>query len=369
MRKHFIAWLREQRHTLVTDPEALATLGLDDAGLAAWAGAERVVTTLPHASPNVFFPRVGVAWYARHLQQEDAELHHVRFALTHVNFSDLGWRPYAWWHLDAGGRLQRSTLFTRNKKRKHVVVASQATLRAVPESMIGVDAAAAELARSGTNLAHSYLLAMAAVERAAGLALPGRTVYLPLSLLVAFARSSGAPWLRELVGSATGRRLGDDGLLYAVADSRTADVLDNDSNLALLAALGEQGVVGGAKMEAYWPQVLARGRRASAASGVRLPAPALVKLPAGVDYAAHVAPSATLAAALDAAGIGYSQGLAVGEHGAFAARSDPFAEGGPGRERGARLDVPDARPGALPERRLEIGQARPALENVLGHGV
>lgn len=336
-RERFVQWLRGCRHALVAGPsagEALHTLGLDDAGLARWVAAERVVATLPHASPNVFFPRAGVAWYVRHLQDRDAELFHSRIAVSHVNFSDLSWRPYAWWHVDGAGRLQRSTFFTRNKKRKHVVVASRGPITVIPGSAEGVDKEAARLALAGTDLAMSYLLIMATVEQAAGLALPGRTVCLPLSLLVEYARKVGdaggvradARWLAALVAGATGRRILDDGRLAQVADSREADVFDNPSNIALLAALGEQGVIGGAKMAGYWAEVVERVTAAGTRSGAAVEMPRMMTWPASIDYESYVAPSPALREQLDAAAISYSQGMALTEHGAFADRMDPFRD-------------------------------------------
>lgn len=334
-RAAFVAWLRDRRAALVAGPDreaALAVLGLDDASLQAWAAAPRQVATLPHASPNVFFPRVGVAWYARHLQRGDPSLLHVRVPLTHVNFSDLGWRPYAWWRLDGRGALRRDTLFTRNKRRKHVVVASQPPLAGVPAGAAGADAGAARMAAHGTDRAISYVLLSATIERAAGLACPGRTVYVPLPLLVGYARACAGRtaerpelrWAAGLLAAGGGRRIAPDGRLAPVADPRDAYVLDNAANLALLALLGEQRVIGGAKMAGYWPEVRERWRAAGDRAGERPAPPEPVQLPAA-DYAAHVAPSPGLAAELARAGLEYAQGLALAEHGAFAERADPFA--------------------------------------------
>lgn len=262
VRAGFAAWLRSRRGRLVTGgggaggAEALRALGLDDAGLDAFARAPRVLVSLPHASPNVFFPRVGVSWYVRHLQRADPSAFHLRVALTHVNFSDLGWRPYAWWFLDRDGALARETLFTRDKKAKHVAVAGRPPMRGVPERAVGADREAASLALRGADRALSYLLLMSAVERAAGLAVPGRTLYLPLDLLVAYFRGGPGGWPAALFGLRTGaRRLDGTGRLVECERAEEAFVLDNSSNIALLSALGCAGVVGGAKMAGYWGEI------------------------------------------------------------------------------------------------------------------
>ncbi|WP_406505688.1 hypothetical protein [Streptomyces sp. NBC_00212] len=336
-RGEFTAWLRSARDGLVTSDggkeRALRALGLDDAGLRAFAQARRVVVSLPHASPNVFFPRVGVSWYVRHLQRRDPSAFHLRVALTHVNFSDLGWRPYAWWFLDQDGALARETLFTRNKKAKHVVVAGQGPMGEVPPRAVGADREAAELALHGADRALSHLLLMSAVERAAGLTVPGRTLYLPLDLLVAFFRD-GLPgagsdesggWPAALFGLRTrARKLDGTGRLVDCDTVGEAFVLDNSSNIALLSLLGCAGVVGGAKMAGYWGEIEDRVARAGRLSGVPVPVPELLRLPDGVAYEDVVRPSSGLAAELAAAGIGYSQGMAVAEHGRFAEEADPF---------------------------------------------
>jgi hypothetical protein len=332
VRTEFAAWLRGRARTLAR-AEALTALGLDDDGLHALQTARQVVVSLPHASPNVFFPRAGVSWYARHLQRADPSVLHLRVVLTHVNFSDLGWRPYAWWFLDKDSRLTRETLFTRNKKAKHVTVASQGPMLDIPDRAHHTDRSAAELALLGTNRAISYMLLMSTVERAAGLTVPGRTVYVPLDLLVAFfcerhrdaTAGEYGRWLSDLLDLRTAtRRLTDTGTLEpgTLAD---AFVLDNTSNLALLSLLGCTGVVGGAKMAAYWSDITDRLTSAGRSSGLPVAAPELLRLPGGIDYLDLVRPSPDVAADLEAAGIAYSQGMAVAEHGDFADTSDPFS--------------------------------------------
>jgi hypothetical protein len=301
-----------------------ALLGWDAPTLAAFCEAPRLLVTMPHASPNVFFPRAAVAWYARHLQVRDAELFHVRLMLTHNNFGDLGWRPYAYWYLNDAGALARATLFTRNKKLKHVIVASRPPLGEPPVDAGELDREAYRHAQRAANLALSCMLMMAFHERRAGVARAARTLYLPLDWLVASVRAqraAGTPpgaRLAALMDAAPARRLGEGGELAPAADWRDAYVFDNPTNVALAGALGDVDVIGGAKMHAYWPDVAAAAARASLLVRFR-------QWP-GLDASAlPVKPSATLQRALLADGIEYSQGMALAEHGAYAVAHDPFA--------------------------------------------
>ncbi|MFI2370229.1 hypothetical protein [Streptomyces sp. NPDC018833] len=346
-RQGFTDWLRAARDPLVTDgpddlgcrrEQALSLLGLDDDGLGAFEKAQRVVVSLPHASPNIFFPRVGVSWYVRHLQGADESAFHLRVVLTHVNFSDLGWRPYAWWFLDEDAKLTRETLFTRNKKSKHVVVASRGPMRTVPERAVLADRDAAELARHGADRAASYMLLMAAVERSAGLGVKGRTLYVPLDLVVAYFRESylrssqgseegvEARWLKALLDARVGaRRLAGTGRLEHTESVSEAFVFDNSSNIALLSLLSCSEVVGGAKMAGYWDEIGERIAEANRTSRAQIAGPRLARLPDVTPYERLIPPSPQLARALEKAGIPYSQGMAASEHGCFAEDLDPFA--------------------------------------------
>ncbi|GAA3634520.1 hypothetical protein GCM10022223_61060 [Kineosporia mesophila] len=318
------AFVRRERGRLLRaggSPRALASLGLDDGSLDRWQHASRSLVTLPHASPNVFFPRVRVGWFAASRQAGLPHLHHVRIVLTHVNFSDLGWRPYAWWYMGADGTLHCSRQFTRSKKLKHVIVGSRPRLGEIPEGVRGADGEAAELALSGADLSASYMLIMSAVERAAGLAAPGAVTYLPLNWLVRFAREQSGTatavgrWLQALLTGAEGRRVDDSGRLVPCPPA-DAHVLDNTSNQALLALLGETEVLGGGKMAAYWPDIEARLDRLRPQAPATLGAPRPVTVPDVLDQP-PVHPAPALLAQLVTAGIPYSQGLAVAEHGAF----------------------------------------------------
>lgn len=310
-------------------PEAARLLGVDDETLDGWQRSAGRLVTLPHASPNVFHPRTRVGWYAGHVQELRPDLHHVRVVLTHVNFSDLGWRPYAWWCLGPDGDVRVHRQFSRNKKLKHVVVSSCPGMSEVPDDLNEVDAEAARAALWGVDLAVSYMLISAVVERAAGMVVPGRASYVPLPALIGFARdqaaagnASASGWCRALTAQAAGRRVAGRGLLED-CDPSVADVFDNYSNIAALALLGDVQVLGGAKMAGYWPHVEAVLDPLMPLLPDDAAAPVPVLVP-DVELPAAAAPSPAVQRQLDTLGVGYSQGLAVAEHGSFASRYDPF---------------------------------------------
>lgn len=333
-------------------PDAFRLLGVDDETLDRWRDSAGRVVTLPHASPNVFHPRTRVGWYAGHVLKRHPDRHHVRVVLTHVNFSDLGWRPYAWWSLSPDGEVRVYRQFSRNKKQKHVVVSSRPGMTETPDGLGAVDAEAARAALWGADLSVSYMLISAVVERAAGMVAAGRASYVPLTALVGFARSQAAAgdvawgdWCRGLTAQAGGRRVGADGRLEP-CDPAVADVFDNYSNLAALALLGGPQVLGGGKMAAYWPAVeavldpLARPKTETPTLDLRV-------VP-DVDLMGPIRPSPAVQTQLEALGVPYSQGLAVAEHGAFATAYDPFDSGpvhtsSPPGARDGRVRVTDDR--------------------------
>ncbi|WP_406735061.1 hypothetical protein OG508_14580 [Streptomyces sp. NBC_01108] len=340
-REEFIAHVRARRRGLFRPglpdgelAEALALLGLDDASLERWSGCATSLVSLPHASPNVFDPRTRVGWYAGTLMRrpEAVSTHHLRVVLTHTNFSDLGWRPYAWWYLSEAEGVRCHRLFTRNKKRKHVVVAGRGPLDSVPEGMVGADLVAARAAQWGADLAVSYMLIDAVIGRAAGMTGAGTTTFVPLTLVLSFVREQAAAaasrpslgaWCGGLVAAARGRRIGPDRtLLECPADK--ADVFDNYSNLAALCVLGRTQVLGGAKMAGYWPEVEAVIGRLEELAPDDCRAPKVLVVPEA-DLLGVSGPSPEVAAELARQGVRYSQGLAVAEHGDFAARHNPFA--------------------------------------------
>jgi hypothetical protein len=305
------------------DQQLVRVLGHDQATLARLRQATRFVVTFPHASPNVFFPRALTAWSARELQRQDADVFHLRIVLTHTNFSDLRWRPYAWWVIDGLGRLCRMPIFSRNKKRKHVVVASQPPLDCTDYSALtGHDREAGQLAERTRDLSGSFMALTASVERACGFVAAGRTSYVALNdLLVALLRAADgmpvrtAEWLHRLVAGSSGRRvLGSDGTLQLAGADEVPFVLGNAENLALLALLPDVTVIGGAKMQTYWPQIVDLARCGRERQGAALTTPRL-RLRDEAAAERLWPPTPSLMNELAAAGIGYSQGMALALHG------------------------------------------------------
>lgn len=292
--------------------------GWDEATVKGFINASRLIVTLPHASPNVFFPRVAASWYARHLQSVDEHAFHLRVVLSHTNFSDLGWRPYAWWYLDDHRQIRKVSLFTRNKKKKHVAVISQPPLSEL--SLPGIDShqqTAYSLATQCVNRAWSYVALMASTERAAGLTVAQRTMYITLDQLLA-AVSQTLP--SRIASHNQARCLGPSGELQPVRPGASTLVYDNATNIALLSTLGTDGVVGGRKMLNYWPEVAACER--ALATGYR-PMEVLL-IPDDHQIAENVKPSQGVSNQLAQLGIPYSQGLALSEHGRFAEIYFPF---------------------------------------------
>ncbi|MFJ3958396.1 hypothetical protein [Arthrobacter sp. NPDC090010] len=319
LRHEFIDWLKTRRTDLVRgssedSADALECLGLDDATLAAARSASKIVLSTPHASPNVFGQRMRVGWAAAAMQGFLPEVHHIRVVLTHTNMSDLGWRPYAWWTLDVDNQLQVTKIFSRNKKRKHTVLCTLPTLELDPLDFSGTDASAAKRARVGSDLSRSLMLLMASIERAAGLALPERTCYIPLDLVLEFVRELGDrnPAFDHMLRRAHGRKPNPEGRLVPAGRAQSL-VFDNASNLASLAIFGAPVLLGGAKMLGYWSEVASASRLLG--GEVRPVRPFLIP---ELDLSALFPLRAELSAALNAAGIEYSQGMATSEYGQFA---------------------------------------------------
>lgn len=323
-KRDFITWLRAHRTELCSEgtesAAAMELLGLDNVTLSAWEDSSSTLLTTPHASPNVFGQRIRVGWAASSVQRIAQEVHHVRVVLTHTNMSDLGWRPYAWWTLDNNLDLQVTRIFSRNKKRKHTVPCALPSLKLDSATFHGVDAQAAKHARWGRDLATSLILMMATTEREAGLAIPGRTSYVPLDFVMQYIRqrSNLDQSFDRLLGQGAGRGLAADGRLVP-AETHDALIYDNPTNLASLAVLGDAMMLGGAKMMSYWADV--DGASNSLIPGMRRVRPFVVP---EIDVDAHLKTTPTLMREIAKAGIDYSQGMALAEHGAFALEDSPF---------------------------------------------
>lgn len=285
--------------------------------------AERILVTLPHASPNVFFPRAMPHWHATRRSNEHDGIH-LRIVLDHINFSDLGWRPYSWWYLDSGGALSDLRLFTRNKKKKHVAVCSRPPLP--PEKLQWPRGYSDWLPRDARNLSDSFIGVMACDEAMAGLRPKDRLVYVNLSDVVAILRriaerlggGGRRSWLQSLFSHAEGRIVGASGSLEPCEEPWRASIIDNASMIAALGALGNVEIIGGRKMLGYWGDVLSKAATATHACGVTAPLPVPIDFSELRPRLEPPRPSERLRKQLYDAGIGYSQGLAVAEHGAYA---------------------------------------------------
>ena len=324
--QEFIEYIALHRREIL-QPEApshlLELLGLDDESLQRWRSASETIVTLPHSSPNVFKLRTRVMQHAAYIQTSHHKVHHARITLSHNNYSDLGWRPYSWWFLNRNGEVSEERFVTRHKKFKHLTVSSQPPLHTIPEGLLAHDTMAAEAAVWGSNLSVSFMLIDAVTSHFAGLKPDARCTYIPLNWLISFAQDKArassveSEWLRFLLDRAEGRSVSSVGKLEAHC-SWTADILDNFSNLALLSLLGEPHVLGGEKMAGYWPHPLNAIREANRNSPVSLPFPHLVTVP-NFDLLDRYPPSPRVKLYLRNHGLPYSQGLAVAEHGRFAA--------------------------------------------------
>jgi len=255
----FSDWLWSNRNRYSSSQEALDLLGLRERELSLLANSNvRAVITLPHASPNLFMSRLHTVCRASELVRSGNADLHIRVVLTHTNMSDLRWRPYAWWYLDLAGNVRRKTIFTRNKRRKHVSVMSLPPLDVSLNDAREPVAGAALIARNAPNLAFSYMIAMAYIERAANLHHGVPTLYLPLDLLVEFVLSNEyklgciGQALQENVEYRTLNALGE----VVIGNAQQAVILDHISNMRLLGTLSPATVLGGMKTERYWPHVI-----------------------------------------------------------------------------------------------------------------
>ena len=248
---------------------------------------------------------------------------HLRVVLTHTNFSDLGWRPYAWWVVNREGRLERVSIFTRNKKQKHVVVASQPAYTSFPTLLTSHDEAAARFAAMGQDRAWCYINLMASIERACGFSQPARTIYAPLDWLVASAltvsenetATETGRWLKGLLEISDGARvIGSGGILREAVRNEKPFVYSNPANLAILAALPSAEVLGGVKMASYWSEVERLIDLAAKRSGA--PKPYLKRLQVSdEELETRTPPTPELSRQLHEAGVPFSQGMALSLHG------------------------------------------------------
>ncbi len=244
--------------------------------------------------------------------------------LDHINFSDLGWRPYSWWYLDEKGGLADLRLFTRNKKKKHITVCSRPPLCTHdPQWPRGYEN---WLPEDAQNLAESYTGIMARDEAFAGMRTTERLVYILLSDVITIlrrisersAKCKRRHWLKALLSQAQGRIIGESGKLEPCNNLSRAPIVDNASAIAALGVLGDVEILGGSKMIGYWNDVLTRAAAASSSSGSAILPPRSVDVSGLSPCVKPPLPSSRLQQQLNQVGIGYSQAMAVAEHGAYA---------------------------------------------------
>lgn len=305
-------------------------LGWDVQTTANFLYADRIIVTLPHASANIFFPRAGVAWYAKHQQDLHKNTFHLRVVLNHTNFSDLGWRPYAWWYMNRVGVIEKISLFPRNKKLKHTTIMSQPPVGKLnTHDMNNEDYRASQLATRCPNRAWSYIAMTANIELAAGIAVKGQTLYISLDHYIEVVKqSSQIQWihcqhLTSLLSECQGRMILNDGRLGIVSSLKLSIVFDNATNIALLSLLGVDDVVGGKKMEGYWSEVELRAQK-MLQKNRRDFAFSVLSFPEKNCISELLAPLPSTQIQLEKQGINYSQGIALAEHGRFAEKIFPF---------------------------------------------
>ncbi|MDC9604102.1 hypothetical protein [Xenorhabdus griffiniae] len=294
-------------------------LGWNKITLRRFLCAKKIFVTLPHASPNIFFPRAGVSKFVTDKQKEDYEIFHLRVVLTHTNFSDLGWRPYAWWYLNEEGILIKKSIFSRNKKKKHYIIASQSPLLLDKQCYPHFLEQGAQLAQCADNLALSYLILQAFQEQLSGFTLADRTLYLPLDILILLMQTLARqqpdvhPWLLNLLTHAQSRKLNE----YQLENTHrweNAYIYDNYTNISLLFPLAPTAIVGGIKMQRYWSDIIDNAIRMNEKSTISCPIPQCLTFPQRQEYLLPYLPKQETLRQIQASDVEYSLAMAITEH-------------------------------------------------------
>ncbi|WP_370606410.1 hypothetical protein [Pantoea ananatis] len=316
-------YLKQFTHLNTQEREhVLETLGVTPSAINEFITSEDIYITLPHASMNVFFPRAGVSRYVYDLQNSNKNAFHLRFFLTHTNFSDLNWRPYAWW-FNNGGKIDKLTFFTRNKKKKHNIVYS---LKPNEMHSASVDRRLRhdfDTSMKFKRISLSFIYMTAVQEVNSGFAHKGRTLYLPLDAFVAFIINQAKNdvisfnFLEAFLSQAQCRRLNGEELTFT-SEWRDAFIFDNFTNIALLNFFQPAAFVGGEKMDNYWHQVIEKWKMALPnQSEVEFALPTNLVMPAVQEYIYPYKPSSDIAEQLIKNNIPYSLTMAIQEHDLF----------------------------------------------------
>lgn len=286
-------------------------LGHDTDTLHRYLYSEKVITTTPHASANIFFPRADTHVHAARMAREGGGFQ-IRAVLTHTTLSDLRWRPYAWWVASKGSDLTKIAFESRNKSRKHVAVHACAPteIRRDIDRVPSTYRDAWSWACSARNLAWSLMILAARQERLSGVTDAGRTLFVPLQWVAEVAASwlcagRAASDVRERLRQ-RGRRLDETtGRLVDAGPGEEPFVFDNATNLTMLGMFTHL-LVGSEKMAGYWPMLSADG-----VPGVAdLISPPTFHMKPPSSLADVYPPSPRLAEQLAEAGIPYSLGIA-----------------------------------------------------------
>lgn len=300
----------------------LETLGSTESALNEFVKSDEIFITLPHASMNIFFPRADVSRYVFGLQDNKKEAFHLRVFLTHTNFSDLNWRPYAWWFIN-GEKLDKVTFFTRNKKKKHNIVYS---LKPKEIDFTSVDSdlrTELETSMKFKNISLSFIYMTAFQEVNSGFAHKGRTLYVPLDAFISFviyqAKNDNLyfNFLKDFFVQAQCRKLISEEL-HVTNEWQNAFIFDNFTNIALLNFFQPTAFVGGLKMDNYWDQVKEKWSTAFPNHlQPEFPIPTNMVMPAASKYIEPYQPSSEISEQLINSNIPYSLTMAIQEHGLF----------------------------------------------------
>lgn len=314
--------------------EVRALLGWDDETLDAFIASPLVTHSSPHTGMNAFPPMLCFPWAQRSLQTLSAagalpgRPIHLRTIVVHNNLGDLRWRPYAWWHRGAGGRVEKTAFFPRRHGERRKVLLALPVPAIDPARCCGSDRRAISIARHARNYAYFALLYRASLEREAGFHLPHGTLEAPLNLLNAavFRDESLAAWAAALerVSTRRFRTVGTSGELVelgaanapaaAAALAGASLIGPNFLSFAQIYAFGITALIGAEKMARYVAEMNGEVAALHAAIGWKHPFPALVpitRLPIG-----EVVPlDEDARSALAGWGIAASLPIAVADHG------------------------------------------------------
>lgn len=306
--------------------KVIQTLGASREILNEFLASDDIYITLPHASMNIFFPRAGVSRYVYELQNINKKAFHLRLFLTHTNFSDLNWRPYAWWFINSG-KIEKFTFFTRNKKKKHTIVHSLNPGEVNAAHSITPFRNEFEVSMTFQNISLSFMFLTAFQEINSGFSHKGRTLYIPLDAYISFiiqkAKSDTMYFevLNEFIRNADCRKIAGEELT-STHDWQEAFIFDNVTNISLLNFLRPTAFVGGAKMNNYWHQVVDKWNLSMQNNnGTDYIAPENIEIPFNSACLDMYGPSENIASELKKYNIPYSLTMAIQEHDLFINKS------------------------------------------------